>query len=77
MIIDLFEDWWKKQQNLKLIATGRRIVHGEKIFNKLVIVNEKVSEDLRPLIPLKVPCINLIICRYWLYFFKNIKKSHI
>ncbi|KJV93665.1 acetokinase family protein [Rickettsia parkeri str. Tate's Hell] len=52
MIIDLFEDWWKKQQNLKLIATGRRIVHGEKIFNKLVIVNEKVSEDLRPLIPL-------------------------
>ncbi|QWB86125.1 hypothetical protein JRD95_00169 [Rickettsia parkeri] len=40
MIIDLFEDWWKKQQNLKLIATGRRIVHGEKIFNKLVIVNE-------------------------------------
>ncbi len=52
MMIDLFEDWWKKQENLKLIATGHRIVHGGKNFNKPVIVNEKVSEDLRALIPL-------------------------
>ena len=47
MMIDLFEDWWKKQENLKLIATGHRIVHGGKNFNKPVIVNEKVSEDLK------------------------------
>ncbi|CAK6582520.1 MAG: tetratricopeptide repeat protein [Rickettsia helvetica] len=51
-MIDLFEDWWKKQENLNLIATGHRIVHGGKNFNKPVIVNEKVSEDLRALIPL-------------------------
>ena len=28
MMIDLFEDWWKKQENLNLIETGHRIVHG-------------------------------------------------
>ena len=42
----------EKQENLKLIATGHRIVHGGKNFNKPIIVNEKVSEDLRALIPL-------------------------
>jgi acetate kinase len=52
VMIDLFEDWWKKQENLNLIATGHRIVHGGKNFNKPVIVNEKISEDLRALIPL-------------------------
>lgn len=52
IMIDFFENWWKKQENLNLIATGHRIVHGGKKFNKPVIVDEKVSEALKALIPL-------------------------
>ena len=52
IMIDLFEDWWQKQQDLHLIATAHRVVHGGKIFNKSVLVTKKISEDLRSLIPL-------------------------
>ncbi|AAU03514.1 acetate/propionate family kinase [Rickettsia typhi] len=52
MMINLFEEWWTKQSALNLIATGHRIVHGGKNFNKPVIVNEKIIKELRVLIPL-------------------------
>jgi len=52
MMIDLFEDWWETKDSLNLIATGHRIVHGGKNFSKPVLVTEKISEDLRSLIPL-------------------------
>ncbi|ADE29618.1 acetate/propionate family kinase [Rickettsia prowazekii] len=52
MMINLFEEWWKKQSALNLIATGHRIVHGGKNFNKPVVVNKKVIKELRVLIPL-------------------------
>ncbi len=51
-MIELFEKWWKNQKDLHLIATGHRIVHGGKNFNKPVLVDKKVSESLRELIPL-------------------------
>lgn len=51
-MIELFESWWKNQKDLHLIATGHRIVHGGKNFNKPVLVNHKISEDLKALIPL-------------------------
>ncbi|HJD55659.1 MAG TPA: acetate/propionate family kinase [Rickettsia endosymbiont of Pyrocoelia pectoralis] len=52
VMIDLFEEWWKTKNDLNLIATGHRVVHGGKNFNKPVLVNEKISEDLKALIPL-------------------------
>lgn len=51
-MIELFESWWKNQKDLHLIATGHRIVHGGKNFNKPVLVDYKISEDLKALIPL-------------------------
>ncbi|MFY9589823.1 acetate/propionate family kinase [Rickettsia endosymbiont of Halotydeus destructor] len=52
MMIDIFAEWWNKQQELNLIATGHRVVHGGKNFNIPAIVTEKVSEQLKALIPL-------------------------
>lgn len=52
VMIELFEEWWKKQKDLNLIATGHRVVHGGKDFNKPVLVDEKISEVLKELIPL-------------------------
>jgi len=77
VMIELFEDWWKKQKNLNLIATGHRIVHGGKNFNKPVLVNEKVSEDLKTLIPLSPlhQPYNLQVLD--LFFQKYQKVSHI
>lgn len=58
-MINNFVSWWsKKQQNLKLIAFGHRIVHGGVIFNKPVIVTPLVITQLKDLIsldPLHLP----------------------
>ncbi|WP_341788435.1 MULTISPECIES: acetate/propionate family kinase [unclassified Rickettsia] len=51
-MIELFESWWRNQKDLHLIATGHRIVHGGKNFNKPVLIDHKISEDLKALIPL-------------------------
>jgi acetate kinase len=52
MMIDIFVEWWNKREELNLIATGHRVVHGGKNFNNPVRVTEQVSEDLKALIPL-------------------------
>lgn len=52
LMINLFIKWWEKQENLKLIATGHRVVHGGKYFQNAVSVTEQITKQLEKLVPL-------------------------